>query len=130
LKSKTLHPFRAGWLFCTNRISYWSSSPRQGFQSLACAVSFTLPDQIAIDKAHYCSVAHTIADGNGVFDLSEVLTGDYTLIIQSSHTKGAPGSGTAAGTMRDVGGRVVTFPIALGLGQTLDKSWDFGISSF
>lgn len=87
-------------------------------------------DQIAIDKARYCSVVHTIADGNGVFDLGEVMSGDYTLIIQSDHTKGAPGSGTAAATMRDVGGRVVTFPVALSSGQTIDRSWDFGISSF
>ena len=89
-----------------------------------------LPDQIVIDKAHSCSVAHTIADGNGVFDLSELLSGDYTLIIQSNHTKGAPGFGAAAATMRDVGGRVVTFPVTLGPGQTIDRSWDFGISSF
>lgn len=94
------------------------------------AFFFGYPDQIVVDKARYCSVAHTIADGNGVFELGEVQPGDYTLLIQSNHTKGTPGFGTAAVTMRDIGGRVVTFPISLSPGQTIDKSWDFGVSTF
>lgn len=89
-----------------------------------------LSDAVVVDKAHYSSVAHTVADGNGSFDLVDVPVGDYTLVIQSNHTKGAHGLGKAAVTMRDIGGRVIVFPARLGAGQTVDKSWDFGISSF
>ena len=78
---------------------------------------------IKIDQNYYCPIAHTIADGNGVFNLDDVQSGDYTLIIQSDHTKGGV-------TKWDLLGRVVTFPVPLSPGQTIDKSWDFGISTF
>jgi PEGA domain len=78
-----------------------------------------LDDLVIIDKAHFQHVLHTIADGNGNFDLDEVPAGEYTLIIQSAHRIGA--------TSRDIGGKVMTFPILLTAGQVIEKSWDFGL---
>jgi hypothetical protein len=65
---------------------------------------------------------HTIADGNGNFELSDVPVGQYTLIRQSNHAKGSAGKIT----QRDISGRLSLISIEIKPGETLDASWDFG----
>jgi hypothetical protein len=60
---------------------------------------------------------HTIADGNGNFDLLDVPTGHYTLILKSNHTKGL--------TLRDARGKVRSRDVQVKAGETLDASMDF-----
>ena len=68
------------------------------------------------------TVARTIADGNGNFEIANVVPGDYTLILRSEHVKSSG--------YRDALGSVVTIPIQASSGETLDESHDFGIFTF
>ncbi|GEM_PF-4496416 len=93
---------------------------------LADKVVFTLDG----DQKEYKVVKHTIADDKGDYKLADVSAGQYTLIFQSKHTRGPIDSGRERATTRDYNGRFVTFKLTLRPGWTIERSFDFGISSF
>jgi hypothetical protein len=62
-------------------------------------------------------VEQTRVDANGGFQFDDVPPGDYTVIIQSSHSM--------AVTMRDVNGRLVSVPTQVRTGHTSDASYSF-----
>ncbi len=70
----------------------------------------------------YATAKRTIADGNGNFEINDVVPGAYTLILRSNHVKTLE--------HRDILGRVVTIPIMISGAETLDESYDFGITTF
>jgi hypothetical protein len=67
-------------------------------------------------------VQRTVADGNGNFEIDNIPIGEYTLILHSAHVKKIE--------VRDNMGRTVTFSLKISNGETLDRSYDFGISTF
>jgi hypothetical protein len=64
----------------------------------------------------------SVVDGNGNFDLSDVPSGHYTLIVQSNHSN--------ATTMRDVGGTIRLRDVLVKTGETVDASTSFGATAF
>ena len=80
----------------------------------------------------YAAIQFLPADANGIFEFSDVLPGEYTVIAQSAHTKGslknkkslfAKGNGH---TLRDSNGRVEFINLQVKAGETGDASKDFG----
>jgi hypothetical protein len=86
---------------------------------------------IKVGIATYVVVKHTVADGSGNFDLSQIPPGLYTLVMRSNHTKGAYGAMPKdAVTSRDLNGRVMSQEVQLKPGETIDASKDFGVNAF
>ncbi len=80
----------------------------------------------------YKAIKYSIADENGNFELLDIPPGQYTLIMQSAHTKGTlkekrdffgRGSGR---NPRDINGRVESLNLLIRAGETVDASKDFG----
>jgi hypothetical protein len=67
-------------------------------------------------------VKHSVADGDGNFDFSDVPIGQYTLIVQSSHSNGM--------ARRDLIGKVKLREVRVNAGETADASLDFGTAAF
>jgi hypothetical protein len=80
----------------------------------------------------YNAFRYSIADENGNFELLDVRPGQYTLIMQSAHTKGTLkekthifGKGNSR-NLRDSKGRVEFLNLLIHAGETVDASKDFG----
>ena len=84
------------------------------------------------DPEEYAAIQYSVTDENGNFELLDVPTGGYTLIIQSAHTKGTLNEkkkffGRGDGrTPRDSNGRVAFLNVLIKAGETVDASKDFG----
>jgi hypothetical protein len=84
------------------------------------------------DPEEYAAIKYSVTDENGNFELLDVPTGRYTLIIQSAHTKGTLNEkkqffGRGDGrTPRDSNGRVEFINVLIKAGETIDASKDFG----
>jgi len=80
----------------------------------------------------YTAVKYAITDENGNFELLDIPPGQYTLIMQSAHTKGTLNEkghffGTGNGrNPRDSKGRVEFLNLLIKAGETADASRDFG----
>lgn len=86
------------------------------------------PGGITVSSRPYKAIRKSLADGNGVFELSDIPPGEYTLVLESAHTSG--GVGPDPVTQRDALGRVETRILEVVSGQTLDASHDFGMTAF
>ena len=80
----------------------------------------------------YNAIKYSVTDDNGNFELLDIPPGQYTLIVQSAHTKGTLkeknnffGRGNRR-TLRDSSGRVEFFDLLIKAGETADGSKDFG----
>jgi hypothetical protein len=80
----------------------------------------------------YNAIKYSVADENGNFDLLDIPPGQYTLVVQSAHTKGTLnekgnifGRGNGR-TVRDSSGRVEFLNVLVKAGETVDASKDFG----
>jgi hypothetical protein len=80
----------------------------------------------------YTAIKYSVADENGNFELLDVPSGQYTLIVQSAHTVGSLkekrnflGRGNSH-TTRDSSGRVEFLDLLVKAGETADGSKDFG----
>ena len=80
----------------------------------------------------YNALKYSIADENGNFELPEIPPGEYTLIMQSAHTKGTLkekthifGKGNSRNP-RDSNGRVESLHLLIKPGEIADASKDFG----
>jgi hypothetical protein len=80
----------------------------------------------------YNAIQYSITDENGNFELLDIAPGQYTLIMQSAHTKGTlkekwnlfgKGNGRSP---RDSSGRVESLDLLIKAGETADASKDFG----
>ncbi|MGH9681638.1 MAG: hypothetical protein ACRD4Y_16960 [Candidatus Acidiferrales bacterium] len=80
----------------------------------------------------YSAIKYSVADENGNFRLQDIPPGQYTLILQSAHTKGtlkekrslfSRGNGH---NPRDANGRVEFRNLVIKPGETVDASKDFG----
>jgi hypothetical protein len=83
------------------------------------------PEQYKVTK-------YSIADENGHFELLDIPPGEYTLIMQSAHTKGTLkekrnlfGRGNGR-NLRDRIGRVEFLSLLIKAGDAVDASRDFG----
>jgi len=80
----------------------------------------------------YSAIKYSITDENGNFELLDILPGQYTLIMQSAHTKGTLNEkrslfGRGNGhNPRDSSGRVEFLEVLIKAGETVDASKDFG----
>lgn len=80
----------------------------------------------------YNATKYSITDENGHFELLDVPPGEYTLIMQSAHTKGTLNEkrgffGIGNGrNPRDMIGRVEFLHLSIKVGETVDASKDFG----
>ncbi len=80
----------------------------------------------------YNAIKYSVADENGNFELRDIPPGQYTLILQSAHTKGSLkekgnffGRGNGR-TPRDSSGRVEFLNLLVKAGETVEESKDFG----
>ena len=80
----------------------------------------------------YNAIKYSITDENGNFELLDIPPGQYTLIMQSAHTKGTLkekrdffGRGNDR-KLRDSSGRVEFLNLLIKAGETVDASKDFG----
>jgi len=80
----------------------------------------------------YNAIKYSITDENGNFELLDIPPGQYTLIMQSAHTKGTLnekrsffGRGNGRNP-RDSIGRVESLDVLIKAGETVDASKDFG----
>jgi hypothetical protein len=80
----------------------------------------------------YNAIKYSVTDDNGAFELIDIPPGQYTLIMQSAHTKGTLkeksnffGRGNGR-TPRDSSGRVEFLDVLIKPGETADGSKDFG----
>lgn len=80
----------------------------------------------------YYAIKYSVADENGNFELLDIPPGQYTLIMQSAHTKGSLkekgnffGRGNGR-TPRDSSGRVEFLNLQVKAGETVEESRDFG----
>jgi hypothetical protein len=78
------------------------------------------------------AIKYSVTDDNGTFELLDIPPGEYTLIMQSAHTKGTLkeksnffGRGNGR-TPRDSSGRVEFLDVLIKPGETADGSKDFG----
>jgi hypothetical protein len=78
------------------------------------------------------AIKYSVTDDNGNFELLDIPPGQYTLIMQSAHTKGTLkeksnffGRGNGR-TPRDSGGRLEFLDLLIKPGETADGSKDFG----
>jgi len=88
---------------------------------------------VQISSKTYEAVKQTVADGNGNFRMDHVPPGNYTLILQSQHSRGALDLRTGEldkKNKRDVLGRVFSEPVEVHPGEAVDASHDFGTSTF
>ncbi len=82
----------------------------------------------------YKAIKYAVADMNGNFEFPDIPPGQYTLIMQSAHTKGTlkiKGHFLGKGSRnnpRDSSGRVEFLPLTIKAGETADGSKDFGPS--
>jgi hypothetical protein len=80
----------------------------------------------------YNAIKYSMADENGNFELPDVPPGQYTVVLQSAHTKGTLNEkrnlfGRANGrNPRDSRGRVEFLNLLVKSGETVDASKDFG----
>jgi hypothetical protein len=80
----------------------------------------------------YSAIQYSAADENGNFELLDIPAGQYTLILQSTHTKWTLNEkrdffGRGNGhNPRDSGGRVGFLSLIVKPGETADASKDFG----
>lgn len=79
----------------------------------------------------YAAIQYSIADDNGNFQMLDVPAGEYTLILQSAHTKGALKDkrnifGRGKPDLRDSNGRIEFLYVVVKPGETADGSKDFG----
>jgi hypothetical protein len=80
----------------------------------------------------HIAIKYSITDENGNFELLDILPGQYTLIMQSAHTKGTLNGkwslfGRGNGhNPRDSSGRVEFIDVLIKAGETVDASRDFG----
>jgi hypothetical protein len=80
----------------------------------------------------YNAIKYSITDENGNFELLDIPPGQYTLIMQSAHTKGTlkqKGMGFGRGNghnPRDSSGRVEFLNLLIKPGEMVDASKDFG----
>jgi hypothetical protein len=80
----------------------------------------------------YSAIKYSITDENGIFELLDVPPGQYTLVMQSAHTKGTLKEknhifGKSNGrNPRDMNGRVEFLSLQIKAGETADASKDFG----
>ena len=80
----------------------------------------------------YAAIEYSLTDKNGNYEFVDILPGQYTLIIQSAHTKGTLNEkrnffGRGDGrTPRDSNGRVEFLNILIKAGDTVDASKSFG----
>jgi hypothetical protein len=70
----------------------------------------------------YHAIKHTIADGNGNFEIPDIPVGGYTLIIQSTRVDRF---GLMHVDMRDRDGWLVVLGFTVHAGETVDASWVF-----
>jgi hypothetical protein len=80
----------------------------------------------------YSAIKYSVADENGNFELLEIPSGEYTLVLQSAHTKWTLkdkrdffGRGNGHNP-RDSNGRVEFLKVIVKEGETFDASKDFG----
>jgi hypothetical protein len=80
----------------------------------------------------YNAIKYSITDENGNFELLDIPPGQYTLIMQSAHTKGTLnekrsffGRGNGRNP-RDSSGRVEFLDVLIKAGERVDASKDFG----
>jgi hypothetical protein len=80
----------------------------------------------------YTAIKYSIADENGNFEMRDIPVGQYTLIMQSAHTKGTLnekwslfGKGNSH-RLRDSSGRVESLNLEIKAGETFNASKDFG----
>ena len=80
----------------------------------------------------YSALKYSVADENGNFELLDIPAGDYTLVLQSSHTKWTLhekkdffGRGNGHNP-RDSNGRVELLHLQVKASETVDASKDFG----
>ena len=80
----------------------------------------------------YKAVVYSVADKNGNFEFLDIPPGQYTVIMQSAHTKGALkaknnlfGRGNGR-TVRDSSGRIESLDLQIKAGEMADGSKDFG----
>jgi hypothetical protein len=80
----------------------------------------------------YNAIKYSVTDENGNFELLDIPPGQYTLIMQSAHTKGTLnekrnffGRGNGRNP-RDSGGRVEFLNLLVKPGETVNASKDFG----
>jgi hypothetical protein len=84
------------------------------------------------NSEQYSAIKYSITDENGNFELLDILPGQYTLIMQSAHTKGTLNEkrslfGRGNGhNPRDRSGRVEFLDVLIKAGETVDASKDFG----
>lgn len=80
----------------------------------------------------YSVIQYAAANDAGGFELRDVPPGEYTLVLQSAHTKGALKEKTSlfgrgnGRTLRDSNGRVEFLNVRVKAGETADASKDFG----
>jgi hypothetical protein len=80
----------------------------------------------------YHAIQYSTADANGNFEMLDIPSGQYTLILQSAHTKGTLrdkrdffGRGNHP-NLRDSIGRVETIKVMVKPGETFNATKDFG----
>ena len=80
----------------------------------------------------YATIQYAVVDGKGEFEFLDVPSGQYTLILQSAHTKGTLkdkrnlfGRGNSPNP-RDRDGRVESLNVLIKSGETVDASTNFG----
>jgi hypothetical protein len=84
------------------------------------------------NPGEYNAAKYSVADENGSFEMTDIPPGQYTLILQSAHTKGTLNEkrnffGRGDGhTPRDSSGRVGFLNVTVKPGETVDASKDFG----
>lgn len=80
----------------------------------------------------YDAILYSVAGENGDFDLTGISPGQYTLVLQSAHTKGTLKDKRSffarddPNHLRDASGRVETLAVAVKAGETVNASKDFG----
>jgi hypothetical protein len=79
----------------------------------------------------YSAIQYAVTDDNGNFELPDVPPGQYTVIVQSAHTKGALKDkrnffGRGKPDLRDTSGRVEFLSVLVKPGETAETSKDFG----
>jgi hypothetical protein len=80
----------------------------------------------------YNAIKYSIADQDGNFEMRDIPPGQYTMVLQSAHTKGALNEkrnllGRANGrNPRDSSGRVEFLNLLVKPGETVNASKDFG----
>lgn len=98
-------------------------------------------NMLSVDDKKYDAVKSTIADGSGNFELADIPSGEYTLVMQSNHVKGKYTYETVDSkkpnkkpkikerlNQRDSLGCINSVIVTVETGKTTDESFDFGIS--